>query len=64
MARRLPKDLAWTNVVLNMHDPSCSVCGRRMHVTPISAGLNSPSHEGIELVFSKEMTGLLLRVVG
>ena len=32
MARRLPKDLAWTNVVLEIEDPSCSVCGRRMHV--------------------------------
>jgi hypothetical protein len=32
MARRLPKDLAWTNVVLAIDDPSCSECGRRMHV--------------------------------
>jgi hypothetical protein len=32
MARRLPKDLAWTNVVLDIDDPSCSECGRRMHV--------------------------------
>ena len=32
MARRLPKDLAWTNVVLEVDDPSCSVCGGRMHV--------------------------------
>jgi len=32
MARRLPKDLAWTNVVLETNDPWCSACGRRMHV--------------------------------
>jgi hypothetical protein len=32
MARRLPKDLAWTNVVLEIDDPACFVCGRRMHV--------------------------------
>jgi hypothetical protein len=32
MARRLPKDLAWTNIVLEIDDPSCSACGRRMHV--------------------------------
>src|SRR5271168_1612514 len=32
MARRLPKDSAWTNVVLEIDAPSCSVCGRRMHV--------------------------------
>jgi hypothetical protein len=32
MARRLPKDLAWTKVVLAIADPSCAACGRRMHV--------------------------------
>jgi hypothetical protein len=32
MARRLPKDLAWTDVVLERDDASCSECGRRMHV--------------------------------
>ena len=32
MARRLPKDLAWTEVVLEHEHPSCSACGRRMHV--------------------------------
>jgi hypothetical protein len=32
MARRLPKDLAWRKVVLAIDDPSCSACGRRMHV--------------------------------
>jgi hypothetical protein len=32
MARRLPKDVAWANVVLEIDDPSCSECGRRMHV--------------------------------
>jgi hypothetical protein len=32
MARRLPKDSAWRYVVLEVADPSCSVCGRRMHV--------------------------------
>jgi hypothetical protein len=32
MARRLPKDSAWTKVVLEIDDPSCLVCGRRMHV--------------------------------
>lgn len=32
MARRLPKDAAWTEIVLEPDDPSCSVCGQRMHV--------------------------------
>ena len=32
MARRLPKDLAWTDVVLEVEHPSCDECGRRMHV--------------------------------
>jgi hypothetical protein len=32
MARRLPKDLAWTKVVLAIADPSWAACGRRMHV--------------------------------
>jgi hypothetical protein len=32
MARRLPKDLAWMEVVLEHEEPLCSVCGRRMHV--------------------------------
>ena len=32
MARRLPKDLAWTEVVLTHGEPGCSVCGKRMHV--------------------------------
>lgn len=32
MARRLPKNVTWTNVVLEIVDPSCTVCGRRMHV--------------------------------
>lgn len=32
MARHLPKDLAWRNVVLEIDDPSCSACGGRMHV--------------------------------
>ena len=32
MARHLPKDVAWTEIVLEHDDPSCSVCGRRMHV--------------------------------
>lgn len=32
MSRRLPKDVAWTNVVLRMGDPSCSACGGWMHV--------------------------------
>lgn len=32
MARRLPKGLEWTNIVLEVDDPSCSACGRRMHV--------------------------------
>jgi len=31
MARRLPKDLAWTEVVLKHEEPFGSVCGRRMH---------------------------------
>jgi hypothetical protein len=32
MARRLPKDLAWREVVLTHDDPLCSACGKRMHV--------------------------------
>jgi hypothetical protein len=32
MARRLPKDLAWTEVVLENEERLCSVCGMRMHV--------------------------------
>jgi len=32
MARRLPKDVAWREIVLEHDDPSCSLCGRRMHV--------------------------------
>ncbi len=32
MARRLPKDLEWTSIVLEVDDLSCSACGRRMHV--------------------------------
>jgi hypothetical protein len=32
MARRLPKDSKWRRVVLEIADPSCPVCGRRMHV--------------------------------
>ena len=32
MARRLPKDLAWAEVVLEHEETLCSVCGRRMHV--------------------------------
>lgn len=32
MARRLPKDGAWTEVVLAHEEPLCSICGRRLHV--------------------------------
>jgi hypothetical protein len=32
MARRWPKDLACTKVVLEVEDPWCGGCGRRMHV--------------------------------
>ena len=32
MARRLPKDASWTEVVLESDDPLCSACGRGMHV--------------------------------
>src|SRR5579864_5423062 len=32
MARRVPTDLAWTEIVLEREDLSCSACGRRMHV--------------------------------
>jgi hypothetical protein len=32
MARRVPTDLAWTEIVLEREDVSCSSCGRRMHV--------------------------------
>ena len=32
MARRLPKDAAWTEVVLEVEDRWCGQCGRRLHV--------------------------------
>jgi hypothetical protein len=32
MARRLPRDVPWREIVLEHDDRSCSVCGRRMHV--------------------------------
>lgn len=32
MARRVPKDLDWTDVVLEVESPWCGECGRRMHV--------------------------------
>jgi hypothetical protein len=32
MARRLSKDLAWTEVVLEVEDRWCGKCGRRLHV--------------------------------
>jgi hypothetical protein len=32
MARRWPKDLAWTEIVLEVDNPWCGECGRRMHV--------------------------------
>jgi len=32
MARRVPKDLAWTELVLDGENPWCGECGRRMHV--------------------------------
>ena len=32
MVRRWPKDLAWTKVILEVQNPSCGECGRRMHV--------------------------------
>ncbi len=32
MARRLRKDAAWTEVVLEVEDVLCSLCGERMHV--------------------------------
>lgn len=32
MARRVPMDLAWTVVVLEVENPWCGECGRRMHV--------------------------------
>jgi hypothetical protein len=32
MARRLPKDLAWTEVVLRNGEPLCSLCSTRLHV--------------------------------
>jgi hypothetical protein len=32
MARRLPKDVHWTEVFLEVEDPWCGKCGRRMHV--------------------------------
>ena len=31
MARRWPKDLAWTEVVLEVEDPWCDLCGRRLY---------------------------------
>ena len=32
MARGLPKDVAWSKVYLEVEDPWCDQCGRRMHV--------------------------------
>ena len=32
MARRLPKGLSWTEVVLTHEESVCSACGKRMHV--------------------------------
>jgi hypothetical protein len=32
MARRLPKDSGWREVVLGHEEPLCSVCSKRMHV--------------------------------
>ena len=32
MARRWPKDLAWTEILLEVENPWCGECGRRMHV--------------------------------
>jgi hypothetical protein len=32
MARRLPQDVVWTEVFLEVEDPWCGKCGRRMHV--------------------------------
>jgi hypothetical protein len=32
MARRLPKDVAWTEVVLDVEDRRCGKCGLRLHV--------------------------------
>jgi hypothetical protein len=32
MARRLPKDVVWTEVFLEVEDPWCGKCGCRMHV--------------------------------
>jgi hypothetical protein len=32
MARRLPKDVSWPEIVLEVVDATCSLCARRMHV--------------------------------
>jgi hypothetical protein len=32
MARRLPKDVAWAELVLEVEDRCCGKCGRRLHV--------------------------------
>ena len=32
MARRWPKDLAWTEIILEVENVLCGECGRRMHV--------------------------------
>ncbi len=32
MARRWPKDLAWSEVVLEVENSQCGECGRQMHV--------------------------------
>jgi len=32
MARRWPKDVTWVKMFLEVEDPWCDVCGRRMHV--------------------------------
>ena len=32
MARRWPKDLAWSEVVLEVENSQCGECGRQMHL--------------------------------
>ena len=54
MARRWPKDLAWTEVVLEVENPWCGDCGCRMHVRAHRAHriftLDGPRHLVCRLV--------------
>ena len=70
MARRLPKDVDWTEVTLEVEDRWCGKCGRRMHicsfrrhrieVDPIVWTKNKRSFATVLPVFLTGNFGLLL----